>query len=169
MLSRTYSQFTLFFRDFLVLKLDFSVTVQYPCKLFTFSLLNSYVPIFTHKVQWLNFKHDHHLFLLLQNLNTNLVIASWLGHQRLRHHGDAMDIWWGFIWAVYIRNIILLMFNHTLRIYFNKKYSTKRINFKLNTFSKWQAYTCSGNWNLNLRWKSCSRHRQMSLVVKQLF
>jgi hypothetical protein len=30
---------------------DFSVTVQYPCKLFSFSLLNSNVPIFTNKVQ----------------------------------------------------------------------------------------------------------------------
>jgi hypothetical protein len=30
---------------------DFSVTVQYPCKLFSLSLLNSNVPIFTHKVQ----------------------------------------------------------------------------------------------------------------------
>ena len=30
---------------------DFSFTVQYPCKLITFSLLNSNVPIFTHKVQ----------------------------------------------------------------------------------------------------------------------
>jgi hypothetical protein len=51
LLTRTYSQFTLFFTDFLVLKRYFSITVQYPCKLFTFSLLNSYFPIFTHKVQ----------------------------------------------------------------------------------------------------------------------
>jgi hypothetical protein len=51
LLSRNYSQFTLFFMDFLVLKRDFSDTVQYPCKLFTFGLINSYFPIFTHKVQ----------------------------------------------------------------------------------------------------------------------
>ncbi len=42
---------TLFFTDLLVFKRDFSVTVQYPCKLFTLSLLNSYFPIFTHKIQ----------------------------------------------------------------------------------------------------------------------
>jgi hypothetical protein len=26
------------------------------------------------------------------SLNENLLVASWLGHQRLRHHGDTMDI-----------------------------------------------------------------------------
>jgi hypothetical protein len=30
----------------------------------------------------------------MQNLNANMVVASSLGHQRLRYHGDAMDIWW---------------------------------------------------------------------------
>jgi hypothetical protein len=55
----------------------------------------------------------------MQNLNTNRVIASWLGHQRLRHHGDAMDIWW-----------FLIMFNHPLRLYFNKKYSTRKNQFE---------------------------------------
>jgi hypothetical protein len=42
---------TLFFTDFFVLKRDFCVTVQYPCKLFTLGLLNSYFTIFTNKVQ----------------------------------------------------------------------------------------------------------------------
>ncbi len=41
--------------------------------------------------------------LITAKLNTNLVIASWLGHQRLRHHGDAMDSWWGFIrWHIFV-------------------------------------------------------------------
>ncbi len=44
-----------FLHRLFVLKRDFSVTVQYPCNLFTFSFLKSYFPIFTHKVQWLNF------------------------------------------------------------------------------------------------------------------
>jgi hypothetical protein len=50
-----------FLHRLFVLKRDFSVTVQYPCKLITFSLLNSYFPIFTHKVQWLKFKNNHPL------------------------------------------------------------------------------------------------------------
>ena len=49
-----------FLHRLFVLKRDFSVTAQYPCKLITFSLLNSYFTIFTHKVQW-KFKNNHPL------------------------------------------------------------------------------------------------------------
>jgi hypothetical protein len=32
--------------------------------------------------------------LLTSGGDANLVVASWLGHQRLRHLDDAIDIWW---------------------------------------------------------------------------
>jgi hypothetical protein len=88
LLSRTYSQFTLFFTDILVLRRDFSVTVQYPCQ----SQITS--------------KH--------QCKSGCCVMVGTLTIASLR-------------WC----------YGHLVVIYFD------------------------------LKWKSCSRKRQMSLVVKQ--